>query len=104
MTRKRFFIIITVILTIFVIGLASYYFLIVSKTTPTTTIPTNQNGFFPLGGNGGNTAHTQTNGGVVGSNLQATSTLNFTQKLREISSEPVAGFGLLDTKIGTIIR
>ena len=100
MSKKPLIIIISTALGILLIGLMGYYFLIQGGGVGGEKDPTGKN-FFPLGGDGGPTTPggepTTPGGGPA-------KPTNFTQKLRQLSAEPVAGAGVLDVKAGTPVR
>jgi hypothetical protein len=99
MSRKIIYIIST-LLIIILIGLATYYFLNGNEKTPGQS-PNIFKNFFPFGGNDDE---------IVTPNPEtpieptASSTDKFTQKLRKTSENPVAGAGTLDVKAGTLVR
>jgi len=80
--------------------LVGYYFIIQSGQTGTDRKPSGFRSFFPFGGNDNATTSPRE---VVGDNTPEEE-LNFTQKLRKLSSEPVSGAGILDVKAGSIVR
>lgn len=102
--NKKILIISSVVLLIFLLCLLGYYFIIYNNT------PGTKNGglggfksFLPFGGDGNtNTDNSTTTPETP--RQDNTNTQNFTQKLRKLSSEPVAGAGSLDTKVGTLVR
>ena len=101
MSKKTFIIIISVVLILLLVGLVGYY-LIIQNNSSTSSGPGGIfKNFFPFGGG------SPTPTSAVEENPTATSTpavTNYTQKLRELSSEPVAGAGVLDVKAGTVVR
>lgn len=99
MSQKKFFIIIASILVVFAISLVAYYFLILSNQTNPDGTPKGFKQFFPFGSTA--TTTTTENRPVE---IPVTKPINYTQKLRKIWAEPVAGAGILDVKAGTIVR
>lgn len=97
---KKLIIIISVVLTLIVVVLVGFY--ILNQTSNGTDgEPTGFKNFFPFGGN--NTPAGTTNISTTTEPAQ-TGQKNFTQKLRKLSLEPVAGAGTLDIKAGTSVR
>ncbi len=100
MSKKSLIITISIVLGLLLLSLIGYYFIILGNKSGTDPGTTGFRSFFPFGGN----ATTE----------QATSTRpvqpetpkpnNFTQKLRKLSTEPVAGAGVLDIKAGSLVR
>jgi hypothetical protein len=102
---RKIFIVIAIVLVIFIIALIGYYFLVVSNNGGSAgNTSSGFKGFFPFGQNSAPNASTTAQTGGQTGQLTATSTLNFTQKLRELWSDPTAGAGLLDTEAGTVVR
>lgn len=102
MSKKLFIIIISVTLGLFLISLVGYYFILQGSGDTSGGAGSIFKNFFPFGGNSTSTMTTP----VVEENpTPATPTQsNYAQKLRKITSEPVAGAGVLDVKAGTIVR
>jgi len=103
MSKKIFIIIISLTLGILLVGLIGYYFLIQNNNTPNNTTTGFKN-FFPFGGQ-----NTPIQTAMTTSNPPTTpEQLNFNQKLRQLSVEPVAGAGILDVKrattTGSVVR
>ncbi|TSC70548.1 MAG: Uncharacterized protein CEO12_269 [Parcubacteria group bacterium Gr01-1014_46] len=101
MSKKTIFTITFIILLIVLAGLVGYYLNKNDESTPNGT-PSIFRNFFPFGGNdlpdNNDTTTPEDDGDVV------EEPVDFIQKLRRISGEPVAGAGLLDVKAGTIVR
>jgi hypothetical protein len=107
MQKRIIFIFIAIVLILLAVSLAGYYFIIQNGTGGG-----NGSGgfsfksFLPFGGDSNPPAEETGNDG--GDNGNATTTGeapdDFTRKLRELSSEPVAGAGVVDIKAGTIVR
>lgn len=98
MSRKTFIIITSSLLALLII-LVGYYFITQTGGVGDEGKPTGFRSFFPFGGN---EAGTSTPREVIPET--PIEEVNFTQKLRKISSEPVAGAGIMDVKAGSIIR
>ena len=98
---KKTILIISIALVLILLLLVGYYFLQRNRSVS----PTGGGflGLFPFGTY--NTPST-TPGNQSGDNKNETGTQNtgFLKKLRELSSEPVAGAGILDIKAGSIVR
>lgn len=99
MSRKTFLIITSVLLT-FLIVLVGYYLIVQNGEVGPDGKRTGFRSFFPFGGSGNGTTTPRE---VVSEEIPPENK-NFGQKLRKISSEPVAGAGILDVKEGSIIR
>ena len=101
---KKFFIIITIILAIFVLALTGYYFIIQSNTpgSKVTTTSVFKN-FFPFGGNTASVPTTGTTQTNTLTNEPPVSTL-VDVKLRKLYADPIAGFGDTETASGTVVR
>lgn len=103
MSKKTFIIIVSVILILLLVGLVGYY-LIIQNSSGNPSGPGNIfKNFFPFGGGSSTTTP------VVDQNNATTTPetptpIDFTKKLRKISSEPVAGAGVVDVKAGTLVR
>ncbi len=103
MSRKSVFILISAILGLFLICLIAYYFILLGNGGSTSNTPSVFKNFFPFGGNDNVTANPP--GTTTNQNPPINPPAeNFTQKLRELSAEPVSGAGSLDLKAGTIVR
>jgi hypothetical protein len=113
---RRLFIIVTVVLTLFLLSLLGYYFLTRNSGSGEDSGGSGFN-FFPFGNKGGDTdgsgegSITGENGSSLGENGEGGETggqipqaENFTKRLRKISAEPVSGMGLSETRVGTLIR
>ena len=99
---KKIFIIISAVLTLFLLSLLGYYFLIKDNTGSTGGIVSGFKSFFPFGGDDPETLATTTE--MTDNDNQPIGDQSFGQKLRKISDLPVSGAGTLDVKAGTIIR
>lgn len=103
MTKKTKYIITFVFLGLVLAGLVGYYILSRDTGGEEGTITNVFRNFFPFGGNETNpesnypTPEYNTPSGNEES-------VNFIRKLRKLTSEPVAGAGLLDVKAGTVVR
>lgn len=98
---KKIIIIISVVLTLTVVVLVGFYILNQSNNSANGA-PAGFKNFFPFGGNETPTG-VATNGQLVKEPAQSQQ-VNFTQKLRKLGSEEVAGAGTLDVKAGTVVR
>lgn len=102
MSKKLFIIIVSVVLLFFLISLIGYYFILQSNNgTPGGTNSVFKN-FFPFGGSTTTTPVVSTQPTTNQNPTPTTS--NYGQKLRKISTDPVAGAGVLDVKAGTVVR
>lgn len=100
MSKKLFIIITSIILFLFLVSLIGYY-LILQNNTPQEKEVSVFKRFFPFGG------EPASENTIIKEEIAMTeekTDVNFTKKLRKLSSEPVAGAGLLDVKAGTIVR
>ncbi len=104
MSRKTF-IIIAIILTLVVAGLAWYYFFVLPGQNQAGNTATSAKTFSPFGG-AGNSGATTGFSSTTQNTTSATNTnqLNYTQKLREIWNQPTAGAGITDSKSGSTVR
>ncbi len=101
---KRIIIIVSVILVISLLALVGYYFL-TRSSVDSTGKPTGFRSFFPFGGNDlPPTEETPTNTEETPATNEPEGIKNFTQKLRKLSDEPVAGAGTQDVTAGTVVR
>lgn len=100
MSRKNFFIIISIFLIVLILCLVAYYFLIMSNGTSGTNSSSIFRQFFPFGSTSSTTPETKSGG----EGEEIPTTTDFTKRLRKIWSEPVAGAGVVDVKPGTVIR
>jgi len=105
---KKFFIVITVVLVLFLAGLVGYYFVLKNKQTGSDVgKPLTFKNFFPFGGDGTNTTG---GGGILPEDIRPVINngqkplVNYDVKLRKVSAESTAGFGLFDSKLGTTLR
>lgn len=103
---KKTLITIAVVLIIILLGLFGYYYLTKNKTgEDNPSIGNVFKNFFPFGGDEGNTPiATTTDNNTNNNNETPETSVDFTSKLRKITSEPVAGVGLIDVKAGTVLR
>jgi hypothetical protein len=104
---RKILIPITIVLTLVLLGLGLYYYSLNSNSTVATGTKKVFKNFFPFGGNengNGTVNEGEENGNTNGSETNNPSQVDFTQKLRKLSAEPVSGAGLLDIKAGTIVR
>ena len=105
MNKKKIYIIISVVLGLILVGLVAYYF-INNKNGGITGGGTNIfRSFFPFGGDENTNTNPDTGTTTTEQNGEETQApVDFVQKLRKLSSEPVAGAGVLDVKAGTVVR
>ncbi len=100
---KKTIITVSVILSLLFLSLIAYYFLISGSNNGTGGgISSGFKGLFQFGQN--NNPPTETATSTEQKPPEEKPADNFTQKLRKLSSEPVAGAGTLDVKAGTIVR
>jgi hypothetical protein len=102
MSKKTIYIIISVVLVIILALLFSYYLLAKNPDGSTPSVNNVFKNFFPFGGD-----PVTNNDGTPSDNNDDTPppvTTDFTQKLRKITSEQVAGAGLVDVKAGSVLR
>ena len=103
MSKKLLIIIISVILGLFLIALVGYYFILAGTGGGGAGGKTSVfNNFFPFGGN--TTTEIPVTEEPATTTPQQQPLSNYTNKLRKISSEPVAGAGVVDIKAGSIVR
>jgi hypothetical protein len=100
---KKLIIIISVTLAIFVLALIGYYFIIKGNNAGTDNNTNVFKSFLPFGGNENNPSTPSNNDGED-TPSNTTPQPNFTQKLRNLSENAVAGAGVLDVKAGSIVR
>lgn len=98
MSRKTILILTASLLTLLIMLIG--YFLLIQGGVGEDGKPTGFRSFFPFGGD--NNA-TSTPREVIPEPVPEENR-NYTQKLRKISSEPVAGAGIIDVKAGSLIR
>ncbi len=98
--KKTFIIIVSVVIGLFIISIIGYYFVIRGNQTNTASPKSGFMGFLPFGGS--DNPQPIPNQGELATTTEPQK--NFTQKLRKISSEPVAGAGILDIKAGSVVR
>lgn len=101
MSKKKIIISISIILSIFLLALIAYYFLVSSSGNNIVANIPGFKQFFPFGGGGTEISTTTTEFPPI---KEPDQTPNYTQKLRKIWALPVAGFGVIDTKAGTVVR
>lgn len=94
MSKKSLIIIISLTLGLLLVVLVGYYFIIQNSESDGNETTTGFKNFFPFGGND-TPIQTATTG-----NEPEPEEPNFTQKLRKLSSEHVAGAGIVDVKNG----
>lgn len=104
MSKKTTYITISVILSLLIVGIIGYYLYLknVNSDNPTTS-PNIFSGFFPFGGDDNNNTDQNTDNTPT----EETPTENsndYVKKLRKITSEPVAGAGILSIKAGDVVR
>ncbi|MFA5888733.1 MAG: hypothetical protein WC857_00665 [Candidatus Paceibacterota bacterium] len=83
------------------ISLIGYYFILQSNQGEPGSGSSIFQNFFPFGGNASVETPIVEEPPVTPPTINIT---NYTQKLRKLSTEPVAGAGVLDVKAGTIVR
>src|SRR5438045_2740979 len=108
MSRKKI-LVISVALALILIFILGYFLFLQNGSGNPGTGSIFKN-LFPFGqnngsnnGNGNGNGNGDTNGTGQNGNGDNTAA-NFNQKLRKLSSEPVAGAGLIDSKAGTTVR
>lgn len=97
---KKTFLIISVTLVTLLIVLIGYY-LLIQNNTGDTGKPSIFRSFFPFGGDNNATSTVRTPEEEL---PLPNDDLNYTQKLRKLSTEPVSGAGILDVKAGSLVR
>ncbi len=102
MSKKFFIITISTVLFLLLVSLVGYYFIIQNNGGTSGGVVSTFKGFFPFGGAENASTTPQTDNPVV--NPPVVEPANYTQKLRKISAEQVAGAGALDVKVGTVVR
>ena len=101
MNKKNIYIIISIVLVVVILILISFYILN-NKTDGSPSSPNIFRNFFPFGGevtNNSNDFPTTTP-----EEVPVETPTDFTQRLRKITSEPVAGAGIVDVKAGSVVR
>ncbi len=102
---KKTIIIISAALAIFLIALIGYYFIVQNNAgTDPSGKTTGFRSFFPFGGNNNSSNETSTENNTTEQQPTQTEQVDFTKKLRRLSTEPVSGAGVLDIKAGTVVR
>ncbi len=104
MTKKTI-IIAAIVLTLLLMALVGYYFIIQTNDPTTGTTKTGFKSFFPFGGN--DTPEVATQPVSTTTNTQSgeqNPNTNFSKKLRKLSNEEVSGAGTMDSKPGTTVR
>lgn len=107
MTKKTIIVIASTVLTLLFLSLLGYYFIISNNdSTNNNTIVSGIKNFLPFGGSDYNPepTPTNTNEGNTEQNNGNTPVVEFTKKLRKISTEAVSGAGIEDSKAGTVLR
>lgn len=101
---KKTIVTVSIVLVIILLGLVGYYFIAQNGDNSSGGIVNGFKNFLPFGGNNSSQNNSSTTGNETGNEQTPVSTTEFTQKLRKITSEQVAGAGTLDVKAGTILR
>ncbi|MBA3733101.1 hypothetical protein H0W91_01860 [Patescibacteria group bacterium] len=101
MSKKPLIITVSVTLALLVIVLISYYFLLQNKNSDPNSPVSIFKSFLPFGGG---TASPQATSTINKQPTTETPVVEYTQKLRKLSTEPVAGAGVVDFKAGTVVR
>jgi len=101
MSKKLFIIIISLVLVFFLVSLIGYYFILKGGADETGNRTGIFRNFFPFGGSQPPTTEIPF---VEEPVVEPPPITKYTQKLRKISAERVAGAGVLDTKAGTVVR
>ncbi len=104
--KKTFIIISVVVIVLLLIAIGYFYISGSNNTSGENPIVVGFKSFFPFGGNQYSPS-TSTENEIVPTpnpNQNQNSQSNFTLKLRELSAEPVSGFGLFDKQAGTVVR
>ena len=100
---KKFFIIISIVLIIFIFTLGGYYFIIQTNTPGVKTTPSSIfKNFIPFGG--GLSVPTPSPSSYINTATEPATFANIDLKLRKIFSDSVSGFGIGENASGTIIR
>lgn len=97
---KKTYILISAVLIIILLVLIGFFFLN-KNPDGTPNVPNVFRNFFPFGGD---TVIDETPREVLPDEEPVVDNDDFTQKLRKITAEPVAGAGILDVKAGSIVR
>ncbi len=97
---KKLIIIISVVLTLTVIILVGFYILNQNNNSNTGGVAGGFKNFFPFGGNNTPAPSAPVNNSTTTNPSTSSGQANFTQKLRKLSTEGVAGAGTLDSKAG----
>ncbi len=101
MNKKNIFITVSVVLVVVLLILLGFYFLNKNPDGSPTSTNIFRN-FFPFGGD--TVTDNNTTPDKTPEEIPVETPSDFTQKLRKITSEPVAGAGIVDVKAGSIIR
>jgi hypothetical protein len=100
---KKFFITIAIVLVIFVLALLGYYFILKSDSNVANGKTPSFRDFLPFGGSSETSTTTTEISRPVVPETPPVAT-EFTKKVRKIWPLPVSGFGMFDTKAGTVLR
>ncbi len=104
MLKKPLIVIVSTVLTLLFLSLLGYYFIISNNDgTNNNTIVSGIKNFLPFGGNE-YTPEPVKNDEDPQENNTPNESIEFTKKLRKISSAPVSGAGSADSTAGTIVR
>ena len=96
-----------IVLVILAVSLFGYYFILNNENPNNGGIVDNIRNFLPFGGDSYTPEIPTENENSNNENQNESNTENqidFTKKLRKISSEPVSGAGILDTQAGGVVR
>ncbi len=107
MSKKFIIILISSVLGLLLVSLMGYYFIIQDGNANGTGGGINFRSFLPFGGEQEIPEDTGTGSENEEENTTPTpeeNSTDFTQKLRKLSVEPVAGAGVLDITAGTLVR
>lgn len=102
MSKKSIYIIISIVLVLVLFVLLGFYILNKKTDGGTPSVTNVFKDFFPFGGD--NVTDNTNNPVEVPEETPVQPTTDFTQKLRKITSEQIAGAGILDVKAGSVIR
>jgi len=99
---KKLIYTITALLFITLVVLVGYYFSTRGKAGTDSGIPNIFKNFFPFGGD--SVTYNSTTTPVQNTDEPIDEPVDFVKKLRKLSTEPVAGAGILDVKAGSVVR
>ncbi len=102
MSKKKIIIIISVVLGLLLVALLGYYFLLQGTDGDTGGVVSIFKSFFPFGGEETPTYQTPTDN--PGGNGPTKPQDNYLEKLRKLSTEPVAGAGIVDVAAGSVVN